>query len=148
MSLFFSFRSFYYFWGSVLAGFIIGIQRTRYSLCSYSLSSRFFSLSLSQLRTDRVFGHMIDCFDNFCMDKTLYHMISRYLSIKPYYKWRSMYFIETSPAFTSSQNKDVEVGTDKVAPPPPPPPPTQVEAGITIVFLIPNDSASLPCDGN
>ena len=44
-------------------------------------------------------------------------MISWYLSLKPDYKWRPLCCIETSLAFTSSQNKDAEVGTDKVAPP-------------------------------
>ena len=107
------------FMGSVLAGFIIGIQElgilyipTAFPVC---LSACHYFDSFVQTEC---FGHMIDCFDNFCTDKSLYHMISRYLLIKPGYKWRSLFFIETSPAFTSSQNKDAEVGADKISPPP------------------------------
>ena len=131
--------------GSVLAGFIIGIQvlgilyiptafPVRFSACHY----------FDSFVRPECFGHMIDCFDNFCTDKSLYHMISLYLSIKPDYKWRSLYFIETSPAFTSSQNKDAEVGTDKVAPPPC----VSRARNYNSVSNLSKDLASLPGDGN
>ena len=105
-----------FFMGSVLAAFIIGIQELGILYIPTAFPVRFLATILTALYGQN-FGHMIDCFDNFCTDKSLYHMISRYLSIKPDYIWRSLYLIETSPAFTSSQNKDTEVGTDKVAPP-------------------------------
>ena len=65
--------------GSVLAGFIIGIQELgiRYNLQPFQCV--FQPVTILTALYGQSFGHMIDCFDNFCTDKSLYHMINQAL---------------------------------------------------------------------
>ena len=73
--------------GSVLAGFYYRNLELGIRYIPTAFPVRFFQpVTFLTALYGQSLGHMIDCFDNFCTDKSLYHMISWYLSIKSDYK--------------------------------------------------------------